>query len=50
MNDKDMKFNEIAEKIREADAILIGAATACLSLKGCIFSQTIRRLKNFLAT
>ena len=34
MNDKDMKFNEIAEKIREADAILIGASNGLSITEG----------------
>lgn len=34
MNDKDMKFSEIAEKIREADAILIGASNGLSITEG----------------
>ena len=34
MNDKDMKFREIAEKIREADAILIGASNGLSITEG----------------
>lgn len=34
MNDKDMKFNEIAEKIREADGILIGASNGLSITEG----------------
>ena len=34
MNDKDMKFNEIAEKIKEADGILIGASNGLSITEG----------------
>ena len=41
-------WNPIAEKFREADAILIGAVTACPSPKDCICLRTMRLLKDCL--
>ena len=41
-------WNPIAEKFREADAILIGAVTACPSPKACICLRTMRPLKDCL--
>ena len=34
--------------IEDADAVLIAPATACRSQRDCIFSRTIRRLRNCL--
>ena len=41
-------WNPIAEKFREADAILIGAVTACPSPKDCICLQIMQPLMNCL--
>ena len=50
MNDKDMKFNEIAEKIREADAILIGASNGLAITEGLHLVADNQAFEELLAT